>query len=279
MGTPEHTCVCDSLKALNIIDFNKRCLDYLSQRAPHIKWALLSLETLALEAKSLIDRNDLEYDSYPLFLFLKELPVSLPLEIRTVSLLTKLKYLYYKRKLLTMLRDNFFNDYIEIVKNNLKVCRGVSEAVIILQKLVRVCNILRLSPELSSQDIHQYEFLAELLNLCYDLNIQDNQLVLDLLKMTISKYAEVFDTSHVRQPRYPQGFFKYILEHTVKARFDIMHYCKAHPRTMWEYSSNYSVVNAVSFGNIGRTMLLLQYGVQVFPESDFRRCGHGVPMM
>ncbi|KAG8196168.1 hypothetical protein JTE90_007898 [Oedothorax gibbosus] len=280
MNSPEYTCVCYSLRALNIIDYNARCFEYLSIRAPKAKWALLSLESLALECKTLTDRNDVEFDYFPLFHFLKELPTSLIFEIRTLSLLTKLKYLYYKRKLLSLLRDNFFNEYSEVVQRNLKTCRGAAESEVILRKLARLFHVVLLNPELTSQDMYRYEFMAEVLNFCYDENIQDNELVIDLLKITIKMYVvELFDARNVRQPEYTQGFLKYILEHAAKAGFDVCRYINAHPRTMWEYSSNFYVVNSVSIGNIEKTLLLLQYGIEVFSERDIRKCGHGFPFI
>lgn len=280
MTSSKYTCVCYSMRALNLMDYNKRFLEYLSIRAPHIKWAFLSLKSLALKCKSLLDRNALEFDYFPLFHFLKELPLSLPFEIRTVSLMNKLKYLYHKRKLLSLLYDNFFNEYSETVQRNLKTRHSVAESEVILRKLVRVYNVLHLNPDLTSEDLYQYEFMAEVLNFCHAQNIQDNILVVDLLEITIRmSVVESFDARHIRQPQYTQEFLKYILEHALKAGLDIGRLCDAHPRTLWEYSSNFSVVNAVSFGNIERTRLLLQYGTEVFSERDIRKCGHGFPFM
>ncbi|GFS87497.1 SOCS box domain-containing protein [Nephila pilipes] len=280
MFSSEQCCFCYSVRALNIIDYEKRCRRYLNRCAPSLKWALLSLESLTEECKQRTDLNAVEYDTYPLFQFLKGLPTTLPFDTDNISLVTKLKYLYFKRKLLVILKDNLFNEYIDVLKETLSTLLNRSDVEVLIKKFIKVCNILHPQTHLAAEDVHQYEFIAELLNQCYELSVQDSQLVTTLVTMAIDRnMIELSDSRFVRQPLYPQGFFTYILEHVVREKFDIMAYCSDHPRTLWEYSRNFSVVNAVSFGNSDRAMILLKHGFEVFPEYEIRRCGHGFPLI
>ncbi|GBO45029.1 hypothetical protein AVEN_90290-1, partial [Araneus ventricosus] len=278
----EHNCCCCcySVRALNIIDYEKRCRRYLSRCAPNLKWALLSLESLTEECKARTDMNAVEYDFYPLSHFLKGLPVTLPFETSNISLITRLKYLYFKRKLMTILKDNLFNEYINLTKTHLKTSTCTAHLEEVIRKFIKVCSVLDLQTELTSEDVHQYEFIAELLKLCYEANVRDSQMVTSLVKMAIDRRkVELSDIRYVKQPHYPPEFFKYILEHVTSAKFDIVSYCSDNPRTLWEYSRNFSVVSAVSFGNKDRTLTLLKHGFEVFPEFEVRRSGHGFPFI
>ncbi|KAF8792477.1 hypothetical protein HNY73_004067 [Argiope bruennichi] len=150
----------------------------------------------------------------------------------------------------------------------------------VIRKFIKVCTVLDLQTELTREDVHQYEFMADLLKVCYEANIQDSQMVTTLVKMVIDRCkVELSDIRYVKQPHYPLEFFKYILEHVINAKFDIVSYCNDNPRTLWEYSRNFSVVSAVSFGNKDRTLALLKYGFEVFPEYEARRSGHGFPFI
>ncbi|GFV86896.1 SOCS box domain-containing protein [Trichonephila clavipes] len=280
MYPSEHCCFCYSVRALNIIDYEKRCRRYLTRRAPNLKWALLSLEALTEECKWRTDLNAVEYDTCSLFHFLKGLPTTLPFETDNVSLVTKLKYLYHKKKLLVILKDNLFNEYIEVLKETLKTLLKRSDVEVLIKKFITVCNVLKPQIELTPEEVHQYEFIAELLKRCYEVDVQDSQLVTTLVTMAIDRnMIQLSDSRFVQQPLYPQRFFNYILDHVTRERFDIGAYCSDHPRTLWEYSRNFSVVNAVSFGNSERAMLLLKHGFEVFPEHEMRRCGHGFPLI
>ncbi|GIZ05396.1 SOCS box domain-containing protein [Caerostris extrusa] len=274
----QQCCFSYSVQALDIIDYEKRCRRHLSSYAPNVEWALLSLECLIEECKIRTDLNAIEYNFHPLLNFLKGLPMVLPFETDNITLVTKLKYLYFKRKLCTILKDNLFDEYISLIKKVLKTSTRRSEVENIIRKFFKVCSVVKPQTELISEEIRQYEFIAELLKLCYEANIQDSHLVTTLVQMAIDRnLIELLDSRYVRQPMYPEGFFKYILEHVTKERFCIVSYVNDHPRTLWEFSRNFSVVNAVSFGNMNRLVTLLKYGFEVFPESEIMKSGHKYP--
>ncbi|XP_015930667.1 uncharacterized protein [Parasteatoda tepidariorum] len=279
MERVKYDCCCYSLLALNIIDFEGRCQNYLSSRAPHMEWALLSLRQLGQKCKLKTDRNGVEYEiSHHVNCFLKDLSASLTMELNTLSSLTKLKYLYFKRKLTSILKGNFFNDYLCLMRKKIRACTTSMEGEELVKKFINVCKTLKLPVELSGEDVEQYEFMAELLNFCNTTKIKNSGLVISLLKMTIDRCGIApFDSLYVRQPLYPEDFLEYILEHVRKEKFDMSTYCLHHPRTLWEYSRNFSVINAVSFGNIQRVKTLLQYGFEVFPNVELRRSSHGFP--
>ncbi|XP_035216556.1 uncharacterized protein LOC118189939 isoform X3 [Stegodyphus dumicola] len=183
---------------------------------------------------------------------------------------------FLKKDLLTILKNNIFKDYVSFLKRRLNKCALVEEVENFLRKFLKVCHILPRSLEISDEDVEIYEFMAELLEFCYNVDVQDSHIVISLLKITIDWYTKaIADTRHVRQPVYKQGFLRYILNHSMKARFDLSSFCSKHPAALWDYSRSFSVLNAVAFGNVQRTLTLLQHGVEVFTAGDLEKSGHG----
>ncbi|XP_035216553.1 uncharacterized protein LOC118189938 [Stegodyphus dumicola] len=267
-----------SLEALDLSDCDERCRRFLAARAPKLKWAVMTLERLSEECKSMTDRNDVEFDLPRLRPFLKNLSTNLPLEIDCVSLLTKAKYAFFRKRLLAILKDSMFRDYASFLKCQLDMCTSVKEVENWLRKFLKVCEIIPRPLQISGEDVQQYEFMAELLEFCYNVDIQDSLLVTSMVRITVDWYImDSTDTRHVRQPFYKEGFLRYILEHSIDARFDLISYCSKHPRTLWEYSKNFSVLNAVAFGNVDRTLILLQHGLEIFTARDIEKSGHGFP--
>ncbi|XP_054724321.1 uncharacterized protein LOC129234353 [Uloborus diversus] len=267
-------------EALDIVDFSRRCKSHLSAALPSVKQAIRSLKELSVELKTTVDYNGLEYDSSLVFRFLKKLPERILFDMDTMGALTRLRYLYFKKKLMLLLRNNLLNDYIACMRMSLAACPDAIQTEVKVDKLLKVCDTIQLDLELSESNASQYEFMAELLELCFHKNIQNSPLIVSLLKATIDWYAiEPSDTRHVRQPFYPQGFFEYILNHATKERFDIQAYCENNPKTLWEYSRKFSILNAVAFGNISRTSLLLQHGFKVFTSLEQKKSGHGFPFV
>ncbi|KFM58272.1 hypothetical protein X975_06075, partial [Stegodyphus mimosarum] len=269
-----------TLEALNLLDCNERCRNFLAARAPKLKWALMTLERLSEECKTMTDRNDVYFDISRLRPFLKNLSTNLLLEIDCVSLLTKAKYAFFRKRLITILKDSMFQDYVSFLKCQLDKCTSVEEVESWLRKFVKVCqNILR-SLHISAEDVQQYKFMAELLDFCYNVDIQDSHLVISLVRIIVDWYIiDSADSRHVRQPFYKEGFLRYILHHSINVRFDLISYCSKHPRTLWEYSRNFSVLNAAAFGNVDRTLILLQHGLEIFTAKDIEKCGHGFPKL
>ncbi|XP_035217944.1 uncharacterized protein LOC118191255 [Stegodyphus dumicola] len=269
-----------SLEALNLLDCDERCRHFLAARAPKLKWALMTLERLSDECKTMTDRNDVDFDISRLRPFLKNLSTNLQLEIDCLSLPTKAKYAFFRKGLVTILQDSTFQDYVSFLKCQLAKCTSVEEIEIWLRKFVKVCQNIPRSLHICSKNVQQYKFMAELLDFCYNVDIQDSQLVISLVRITVDWYIiDSTDTRHVRQPFYKEGFLRYILQHSINLRFDLISYCSKHPRTLWEYSRNFSVLNAAAFGNVERTLILLQHGVEIFTAKDIEKSGHGFPKL
>ncbi|GFQ80834.1 SOCS box domain-containing protein [Trichonephila clavata] len=276
MYSPERDSCC-SIRALNIVDYEKKSRASSFRSFPNLKWHLISLETLIKELKLRSDVNAVECDTYYLFQFLKDLQ-TLIFEKGVISSKTMIKFLYLKRKLLIILKANLFNEYIDFLETKLRTSLKSSELEVLLKKFITVYNVQQPQTELTAESIHQYEFLAELLNHCCKANVQDSQLVTSLVKMAIDRHViKLSCIRTIKQPSYPQGFLRYILEHVSREKFDIETYCRDHPQTLWEYSKNFSVLKAISIGNLDRTMVLLKYGFEVLTEQEMRRCGHGFP--
>ncbi|GFY75838.1 SOCS box domain-containing protein [Trichonephila inaurata madagascariensis] len=269
---------CCFIRAMNIVDYEKKSRDSSFRSFPNLKWHLISLETLIKEMKWRSDVNAVECDTYYLFQFLKRLQTLL-FEKGIVSSKTAIRCLYLKRKLLIILKASLINEYIDFLETKLKTPLKSSELEVFIKKFVTVCNVQQPQTELIAESVHQYEFIAELLNHCYKADVQDSQLVTSLVKMAIDRHVIKLSCSRtIKQPSYPQGFLKYILEHVTREKFDIETYCNDHPQTLWEYSKNFSVLKAISIGNLDRTVTLLKYGFEVLTEQEMRRCGHGFPL-
>ncbi|GBO17657.1 hypothetical protein AVEN_228871-1 [Araneus ventricosus] len=274
----------------NIMNYEELCLQTVYFKAPNIKETILSLEAFAKECKSIADRNGVEYDTYSLLHFLKDMVTTIPFETVFLDFLVHINYSLYKSKFFDNFKDVLINEYMQHVEKSLSTAIKVStersektlstslQAEIIVKKLLKVFQVLKPDPELSYENLVQYEFLAELLKVCYSVNVQDSHLIVSLLKLTISRYvSDSSGVTHVRQPHYPHGFFKYILNHVTREKFDLVHYCSDHSGTLWEYVRNFSVVYAASFRNAERVLCLLQHGFDIFPDNEARYSGHGHP--
>ncbi|CAL1262448.1 unnamed protein product [Larinioides sclopetarius] len=286
-----------------IIDYEELCLQTVYFKAPNIKETILSLEAFAKECKSIADRNGIEYDTFSLLNFLKNLVMTIPFETVFLDFLVHINYSLYKSRFFDHFKVVLINEYMHHVEKSLSTAiktateldgktlsasiktsielddkdRSISvQAETILKKFLKVFRVLKPDPELSYENLVQYEFLAELLKVCYSVDIQNSHLIVSLLKLTINRYvSDVSGIAYVRQPNYPHGFFKYILNHVTRGKFDLVQYCSKHSGTLWDYSRNFSVMYAASFGNAERVLCLLQHGFDIFPDYEARYSGHG----
>lgn len=280
MDTP-YQAFLFSLKSLNIIDFEERCQRCLYLTKPKRQKAFWFLKSLTVRNKMLMDRNGAECDILsPTFHLLKDLPSILLLETNSVNSHVTCRYMYYKSKLLSFLKDNtIYDEYIAFIIRKVSILPSTEEVEILLRKYLRVHNILHSRLELSVHEVQHYELVAELIKLSYDANVRNSQLLVTLLRIAIGMRASSIFARLARQPTYPEGFLKYVLGHSIKEHFDLQfHYIK-HPRTLWEFSKKLSVFHAVSVGNVNRITILLQHGIEVFPENEMDKASLRFPFM
>lgn len=270
-----------SLKSLNIIDFEERCQRCLYLTKPKRQKAFWFLKSLTVRNKMLMDRNGVECDIIsPTFRLLKDLPSILLLEMNSVNSHVTRKYMYYKSKLLSFLKDStIYDEYIAFIIRQASIMSDAEESEMLLRKYLRVHNLLHTRSELSEYQVQHYELVAELIKLSYDTNVQNSQLVVNLLRIAIGMHASGIFARHARQPAYPEGFLKYVLGHSIKEHFDLQFHCIKYPRTLWEFSKKLSVFHAVSVGNVNRITILLQYGTDVFPENEMDKASLRFPFM
>ncbi|GFV35600.1 SOCS box domain-containing protein [Trichonephila clavipes] len=275
MDTSESNC--SFFTALNIIDYEKMRLRNLYIKAPKFKKAFLKVQIIEKEAKSVADKFGIENETDYLLYVMKELVLTIPFESMFLDL--------YAEQICKNIDSNNFKDfimgeYIQYVDKILRTSLQTSEIQTIIEKLLKVFKFLEPRLELSFENLYQYEFSANLLRLCCEVNVQESEIVTSLVKSVIDMYvADSSDLRYVRQPFYPFKFFNYILKHVTRDKFDILLYCSNHPQTLWEFSKNFSVVHAASFGNVERVLCLLQHGFEVFPQSEAKKSGHGYPFM
>ncbi|KAF8792482.1 Ankyrin repeat and SOCS box protein 17 like protein [Argiope bruennichi] len=273
----------------NIIDYEVLCLQTVYSKAPSIKKTLSSLEAFTKECKLIADRNGVEYYTYSQLHFLKEMVLTIPFDTAFLDFLVNINYSLCKPKFFDNFKNVLMNEYIHhmekylstSLKASVELDGGIlltSQVETIVKKFLRVFHILKLDPELTSENLVQYEFLAELLKVCHSVNVQDSQLVVSLLKLTIDRYvSENCGVMFVRQPHYPHEFFEYILKHVTRVKFDLLQYYSNHSRTLWDCARNFSVICAASFGKVDQVLCLLQHGFDIFPDYEARHSGHGYP--
>ncbi|GIY99307.1 ankyrin repeat and SOCS box protein 17 [Caerostris extrusa] len=207
--------------------------------------------------------------------------MAIPFETTFLDFLVSVNCSLWNSRFFDCFKDSLVNEYLGHLDKILRTSRKTAHEVqTILEKFLKVFSVLKPEPELSCENLLQYEFMAELLKFCYRVNVENSQLITDLVKLVIDRSVVEFSfIRHVLQPHYPEGFYKYILKHVTHEKFDIVSYCSNHPRTLWEYSKNFSVVHVASFGNFERLLCLLQYGFEVFPCSEIKKSGHGHPFL
>lgn len=275
MDTSENKC--SAFMALNIIDYEKMRLHNLFIKAPNFKKAFLDAESRENETKLMADKIGIEHDTDCLLYVMKELALTIPFESAFLDFYTEH---VYKDKDSDNFKDFLLREYIQYVDKTLRTSLRTHEIQTIIKKLLNVLKFFELQSEFSFENIHRYDFMANLLRVCCEVNIQDSEMVTSLVKNVID--ICVTDSSalrHLQQPFYPHKFFDYILKHVTSEKFDIVLYCSHHPQTLWEFSRNFSVIHAASFGNVERVLCLLQHGFNVFSESEARKSGHGYPFI
>ncbi|KFM82572.1 hypothetical protein X975_10875, partial [Stegodyphus mimosarum] len=277
-----------SLKALNLM-----CCDdsplicSVTAQALKLECSLILLQALIKEFKTVTDRNGIDFDICHLQLTLKGLEAKF-VNDAAFFLSVERDHAYFRKTLLTILKGKLFREYITHLKLRLDTCNSVEEVQNWLWKFVNVCCIIpRISetPTILSvcrflfrseeKDVELYIFIAELLEFCYNVDIQDSSLVTSLLILTINWYIlDIADVAHFPQPFYRSGFLGFLLKHTINAKFDLISYCSEFPRSLWIYSKSFSVFDAVSCGNEEQTLMLLQHGMEVFTAKDLSESGH-----
>ncbi|GFT91337.1 SOCS box domain-containing protein [Nephila pilipes] len=264
---------CSSFTALNIIDYEKMRLHNLYMKAPNYKKVFLDLENFEKETKLLTDRLGIEHNTNYLLYTMKELALTIPFESVFLNFYAEQ---IHKNKVSNSFKDILMSEYIQYLDKILRTTLHSNEIWTIVKKFLKVLKLLELQSELSFENLHQYEFMANLLRLCCEVNVQDSEVVTTLVKMVIDRYVtDGSDLRYVQHPVYPYKFFSYILKHVTCEKFDIGLYCSNHSQTLWQYSRNFSPVHAAAFGNVERVLSLLQHGFDVFPESEAKNSGHG----
>ncbi|XP_035216555.1 uncharacterized protein LOC118189939 isoform X2 [Stegodyphus dumicola] len=277
-----------SFNALTLLGWDDSPLSlFVIAQALKLDCSVTLMKALIKEFKTVTDRNGIDFDIFHLQLtlkrieakFLKDVPFFLSIER---------DHAYFREKLLTIVKGSMFRDYIANLKRRLDTCNSVEEVENWLQKFVKVCCIIpRLSEtptvlrvcrflfRSTEKDVELYKFIAELLEFCYNVDIQDSPLVTSLLVLTINWYIlDIADVGHFPQPLYRSGFLGFLLKHTINAKFDLISYCSEFPRSLWNYSRSFSVFDAVSCGNEEQTLMLLQHGMEVFTAKDLMKSGH-----